>query len=981
MVDTRLAFNKLSRLGLVALMACVAASGQSIVTFAGGQATPTGAGDGGPATSALMIPSGVAVDASGNLFIADAGGNRIRKVSTNGIVTTVAGSGLGASGFSGDGGPATAALLNNPTGVAVDASGNLFIADCYNERIRKVSGSGIITTVAGTVSVGLSVFSGDGGPAISATMYYPYSVAVDALGNLFIADTQNNRIRKVSANGIITTVAGNGPNAQPGGFSGDSGPATAASLSYPYGVAVDASGNLFIADTANNRIRKVSASGIITTVAGSGPVGYAPSGTGNFSGDGGSATSATLNAPFGVAVDTSGNLFIVDYFNNRIRKVSASGIITTVAGSGTASFSGDGGPATSALLNNPTGVAVDTSGNLFIADYNNNRIRKVSANGIITTVAGSGPTAGSSGDGGPATSAIINQPSSVAVDASGDLFIAESFKIRKVTASGIITTVAGSGTQGFSGDGGSATSATLNGIGAVAVDASGNLFIADTGNNRIRKVSASGIITTVAGNGASTPGDLGNGGFSGDGGPATSAALSNPNGVAVDTSGNLFIADLDNNRIRKVSASGIITTYAGSGTPGVSGTPTYYGGFSGDGGPATAALLSYPSGVAVDASGNLFIADYLNNRIRKVTASSGIITTVAGSGAFGWGNTCYCDSGSFSGDGGPATSATLHLSGVAVDASGNLFIADSANNRIREVAAASGIIATVAGNGSQGFSGDGGPATSATLNGPNGVAVDASGNLFIADTGNNRIREVLAAKALGGIQNAASYATGAVSPGEMVVLYGAGMGPAALAYLQVDSGSGLLETTVAGTAVLFNGFPAPIIYTSAGQVAAIVPYEIAGVATAQILVNYQGKYVAAGTAAVAPSAPGIFTVNSGIGQAAALNQDASVNSASNPAAAGSVIVLYLTGEGQTAPQGVNGKIASAAPLPSPVLPVTITIGGQPATYFYAGAAPDEVAGVMQINANIPTGVTGNAVPVSVQIGTVSTQKGVTIAVQ
>jgi uncharacterized protein (TIGR03437 family) len=587
------------------------------------------------------------------------------------------------------------------------------------------------------------------------------------------------------------------------------------------------------------------------------------------------------------------------------------------------------------------------------------------------------------GDGGQATSADLNQPADVAVDASGNLFIADAGnnRIRKVSASGIITTVAGNGSPGFSGDGGPATSALLSYPSAVAVDASGNIFIADWLNNRIRKVSASGIITTVAGNGVPTPGALTAGeGFSGDGGPATSAALAAPTGVAVDTSGNLFIADHDNNRIRKVSTGGIITTVAGSGTPGTFGTPTYYGGFSGDGGPATSALLSYPYGVAVDASGNLFMVDSLNNRIRKVSAS-GIITTVAGSGAFGWGN-CYCTSGSFSGDGGPATSATLDALGVAADASGNLFIADAGNNRIREVAASNSIITTVAGNGSRGFSGDGGPAAAAQLSYTWGVAVDASGNIFIADTGNNRIREVQAVNALGGIQNAASYApAAAVSPGEIVVLYGAGMGPAALATLQVDSSTGLLETTVAGTTVSFNGFPAPIIYTSAGQVAAVVPYEIAGAATAQILVNYQGKYVAAGTVTVTPSAPGIFTVNSGTGQAAALNQDASVNSASNPAAAGSVIVLYLTGEGQTAPQGVDGKIASAAPLPAPVLPVTVTIGGQPATYFYAGAAPDEVAGVMQINANIPAGVTGNAVPVSVQIGTASTQKGVTIAVQ
>jgi uncharacterized protein (TIGR03437 family) len=587
--------------------------------------------------------------------------------------------------------------------------------------------------------------------------------------------------------------------------------------------------------------------------------------------------------------------------------------------------------------------------------------------GIITTVAGNGAQT-SSGDGGPATSASL-APWGVAVDASGSLFIADPFnnRIRKVSASGIITTVAGNGTQGFSGDGGPAISAFLNNPEGVAVDASGNLFIADSGNSRIRKVSASGIITTVAGNGsgsfASHPGD---------GGPATSVPLS-PFGVAVDASGNLFIADSGNGRIRKVSASGIITTVAGGGN----------GSFSGDGGPATSASLQGPFGVTVDASANLFIADSLNNRIRKVSAS-GIITTVAGSGSVdvftpqaGWSR-----NGGFSGDGGPATSALLNNPmGVAVDASGNLFIADSFNNRIRKVSA-SGIITTVAGNGTEGFSGDAGPATLASLANPFGVAVNASGNLFIADGGgNNRIREVQTVNSLGGIQNAASYTTGAVSPGEIVVLYGAGMGPVVLATLQVDSSTGRLEATVAGTTVLFNGTPAPIVYTSANQVSVIVPYENASSATAQILASYQGKYVAAGTVTVAPSAPGIFTVNSGTGQAAALNQDESVNSASNPAAAGSTIVLYLTGEGQTAPRGLDGKIASARPYPAPVLPVTVTIGGQTATYAYAGAAPGEVAGVMQINATIPTGVTGNAVPVSVQIGTVSTQNGVTIAVQ
>ena len=306
------------------------------------------------------------MDASGNLFIADVDNNVIRKVSTTGVITTVAGNGT--QGYSGDGGSADSAELNSPEGVAVDASGNLFIGDVTNNRIRKVSTSGIITTVAGNGTLG---YSGDGGSATSAALAYPSGVAVDASGNLFIAD--NNRIRKVSTSGVITTVAGNGTR----GYSGDGGSADSAELNSPRGVAVDTSGNLFIADQGNNRIRKVSTSGIITTVAGNGRQGY--------SGDGGSADSAELD-PISVAVDASGNLFIADYANFRIRKVSTSGVITTVAGNGTRGYSGDGGSADSAELNSPEGVAVDASGNLFITDYYNNRIREVIGGAVPVTI-------------------------------------------------------------------------------------------------------------------------------------------------------------------------------------------------------------------------------------------------------------------------------------------------------------------------------------------------------------------------------------------------------------------------------------------------------------------------------------------------------------------------------------------------------------------------------------------------------------------
>jgi N-acetylneuraminic acid mutarotase len=323
-------------------------------------------GDGGPAASAeFSSPTGVAVDSSGNLYIVDADNNRIRKVTAStGIITTVAGNGT--AGYSGDGGAATSAELDTPFGVAVDASGNLYIVDVNNDRIRKVTAStGIITTVAGNGTWG---YSGDGGTATSAELFSPFGVAVDASGNLYIADSGNNRIRKVTAStGIITTVAGNGT----GGYTGDSGVATGAELNSPYGVAVDASGNIYIVDSGNNRIRKVTAStGVITTMAGNGTAGY--------SGDSGAGTSAELNSPFGVAVDASGNLYIADTYNLVIRKVTAStGIITTVAGNGTAGSSGDGGAATSAELSYPTAVEVDSPGNVYIADYNNNKVRTV----------------------------------------------------------------------------------------------------------------------------------------------------------------------------------------------------------------------------------------------------------------------------------------------------------------------------------------------------------------------------------------------------------------------------------------------------------------------------------------------------------------------------------------------------------------------------------------------------------------------------
>ena len=350
-------------ISLLIVLNILSSYGQTgIITTVGGNGTAGFSGDGGAATAAnLKYPHGEAIDASGNIYIADFNNYRIRKINTSGVISTVAGNGTAA--FSGDGGPATAASIYNPEGLAVDSIGNLYIADCFNNRIRKVNTSGIISTVAGN---GTAAFSGDSSAATAASLYYPFGVALDGSGNLYISDAYNHRIRKVNSAGIISTVAGDGTAA----FSGDSSAATAASLNEPYGLAFDGSGNLYIADGINHRIRKVTPSGIIFTFAGNGIPAFA--------GDSSAATAASLNFPAGIAFDDSGNLYIADTYNNRIRKVNTSGIISTFAGIGTVGFSGDGGAATAAKLYGPEGLAFDGSGNLYITDRYNDRIRKVS---------------------------------------------------------------------------------------------------------------------------------------------------------------------------------------------------------------------------------------------------------------------------------------------------------------------------------------------------------------------------------------------------------------------------------------------------------------------------------------------------------------------------------------------------------------------------------------------------------------------------
>ena len=713
----------------------------------------------------------VAFDSEGNAYIAESGySSQILKVSAAGTVTVVAGNGT--PGYSGDGGPATSAALFKPEGVFVDSSGNIFIADTQNSVIREVLAStGNIQTVVGVnydSSEGSAcVYGGDGGPALSADLCLPSSVFVDGSSNIFIADFGNSAVREVVAStGDIQTVAGTGV----AGYNADNIPAKTAQLDLPSGVFVDAAGNIFISDTFNNLVRVVNPStqtvvigtlhipaGYIETVAGiqyDSMEGSACQFTVN-----GPALSETLCEPTGLFVDSSDNIYVADYYNFAIREIVIGGSITTVAGTLPTVINpftncstylttgcGNGGPATSALLNNPNGVLLDASGDIFIADSEDFVVREV-VSGNIQAFAGNGFEA-YSGDGGLPTNAELDDPGAVFVDNSGNIFIADTDNsvIREVVAAtGNIQTVAGDGVVGYSGDMGLATQAELDSPQGVFVDAQGDIFIADSGNNVIREVLASsGDIKTVAGNGTQ--------GYSGDGnGLPTSAELDDPFGVVVDISGNIFIADTANDAIRVVNTGTSPITVGGAliqpnTIQTVAGTPTKTCDADpnpgcGDGGPATSAYLSSPAGLFLDAAEDIFIADTFDSAIREVSVSTGIIQTVAGTiGA----------TGGFSGDGGAATSALLDSpSGVFLDASNDIFIADSENAAIREVVAATNVIQTIAGIpatqggfATPGFSGDGGPATSAELNFPSGVFVTSAGKVFIADTDNSRIREL-----------------------------------------------------------------------------------------------------------------------------------------------------------------------------------------------------------------------------------------------
>ncbi|PWU19678.1 MAG: hypothetical protein C5B50_06100 [Verrucomicrobia bacterium] len=747
-------------------------NGTMLSTLAG-LAGYSGTNDGTGSSARFLLPGGVGVDVTGNVYVADTANSTIRKITPAGAVTTLAG--LPGSIGSADG-TGSNARFNHPYGVAVDAAGSLYVADTYNSTVRKVTPAGVVTTLAGLAgSTGSTDATGS-----NARFNFPWGIAVDSSGTLYVADTSNNTIRKVTTGGVVTTLAG-----QAGSSGSSDGTGGGARFATPSSVAVDSLGNVYVADTGNSTIRKSTPAGVVTTFAGL---------AGAFGTADGTGSNARFDEPYGVAVDLVGNVYVADSLNDTVRKITASAVVTTIAGLPLNPGSTDG-PGSNARFYFPFGLVADGAGSVFVVDQNMGNIRKIVQTGLlsgkplslgtnaftimatdtngcvgtksytlqvstcpaigispailsnafagvpysqiltatngltpyafnltsgalpagialtntatVSTFAGATGQAGS-GD-GIGTNTLFKGPTGVAVDTLGNLYIADNGNstIRKITPSGVASTLAGlAGNVGSSDGGGSV--ARFNQPFSVAVDVSGNVYVADTFNDTIRKITPAGVVSTLAGQA----------GHSGSADGTSNARFFSPSAVAVDTAGNVYVADYGNDTIRKITPGGSVSTLAGLAlTPG-----------SADG-TGSNARFNNPAGVAVDTAGNVYVSDYGNFTIRKIT-SGGVVTTLAGQvGSSG------------TADGTNSTARFTHAEGVVLDPAGNLYIADTDNASIRKLTPA-GVVTTLLGSGGNAGSADG-IGNGARFNLPTDVALDGSGNLYVADDANQLIRKAV----------------------------------------------------------------------------------------------------------------------------------------------------------------------------------------------------------------------------------------------
>jgi uncharacterized protein (TIGR03437 family) len=799
--------------------------------------------------------------------------------------------------------------------------------------LQAFAASYTISTIAGSDWVGENV------PATSAVFLQAEGIAADTAGNIYISDAGNHRVRCIAPSGFIRTIAGNGVP----GFSGDNGPASAAQLNSPYGLAFDFAGNLYIADLGNARIRRISPSGIISTVAGGGTL---PAGGQN---EGSMATLLSLVAPRNIAIDGYGVVYISDFGAHRVYKMTTDGTLTTLAGTGSPGYSGDG-VASLSLLNYPTALAVDRQGAVYLADSGNHLIRKV-VSGHLSSIARATLPTGLAFDGVatlyvadhsaaeileiPLSSGTATAMSVSATDLvygnNGSLYVADMTVTRRVSLYGASTVIAGPGSLA-EGDGGPATQARLHHPQGIALDTIGNLYIADHDNNRIRRVGLDGTITTVAGTGTA--------GNTGDGGAAVAATLNGPSSVRFDAYGNLYIADTGNARIRMLTPGGIIL-------------------------PVLTGTLSAPSYLIFDQAQNLYIADaaaiYELSPARTMSTVFSGLQSPRGMAFDAAGNFYFAETGTkqvwmFTRSGSHSqlgAGVWNSPQGIAIDGAGNVLVADSGLAQVLSINSF-GQVMPVAGTGTAGFAGDGGSSLLAQLNAPSDIALSSagawSGSLYLADGGNNRIRQLVpgatqvtvAPILLVNAVNAASMTPGPIAPGMLLALVGTGL------------------TNNDSPQVLFNATPAPILSITPTQVLVRVPVSLAGAQSVQITVNNQGLQIAQITANLVDAAPALF--GNSTGQASVVNQDGTLNSPSNPAVRGSVIALFGTGEGVTG------------------LSFSVSLGGYAATVLYAGPA-GSYPGMFQVNAQLPTGYFSPGTwPVVVNVGTFSTQSGLTITV-
>ncbi|MCX8072669.1 MAG: hypothetical protein N3C12_09480 [Candidatus Binatia bacterium] len=749
-LDGAVTIDEILRSVAIALAACPPATIHTVA----GNGTAGYDGDGkDPLSTAFYLPQDVTVGPDRLLYLVDWNNHRIRRI-RNGVVETVAGSGELGDAEDGD---ALYVQFNHPTNVAFDHQGRMLIAAWHNSLVKRLDFStGRVENVAGT---GARAFGGDGGPANSAMLDLPSSVACDSKGNIVVSDQANYRIRLIDPEGIIRTICGTSTP----GYGGDGGPAIFAQLRAPKGqaappagrVAIDASDQIYIADTGNHVIRLIDVNGIIHTIAGTGEPGY--------SGDGGPATQAQLNTPSDVAVGRDGSVYIADTMNSVIRRIRPDGIIETVAGSGVQGFAGDGGPAANAQLDRPYGVEVASNGHVFVADTHNHRFRVIGdvadalappptptptpvilpcSNdvGSICTYAGNGGM-GLSPDGTHRLAATLYWPFDIAFLPNGRKVFLDwnNHLVREILPDDTVRTVVGSDFVGdgpddlsdLTAEGADPRTVALNHPTDVEMFPNGDLLFHAWHNHKLRVVDhVTGRVRVLSGRDA---------GFAGDGGPAKDARLNQPPHGVFDSQGNYFFIDQRNQRIRVIyrfrdeRENGIIDTVLGNGTSGFAD------------GLLSEALVSFPTGpnpepsggITIDQFGSLYFADTLNHRIRRIQFCSsdfkcGVVTTIAGTGVPG-----------YSGDGGIATAAQLNYpQDIEIGPDGNLYVADTNNHVVRMIDLATGVIQTVAGNGTRGYSGDGGPALAAQFNRPFGIAFDENGDLYVSDTFNGRIRKI-----------------------------------------------------------------------------------------------------------------------------------------------------------------------------------------------------------------------------------------------